>query len=162
MSRVFKRGTAKPEMNMTPLIDVTFQLIIFFLLINNIITEETVEMIPPDLENPKTYDLATENRITVNIAPQHFKKAQRTQGNPLNFDGQAVEVRVGTARIGMEDLDRVRDLLRAAKERNPEVEVRLRADCALFYREVQPVMGAITAAQIGKIYLVAYLPEDQR
>ena len=35
----------------------------------------------------------------------------------------------------------------------------LRADAALFYREVAPVLQAITAAGINKINMVAYLPE---
>ena len=162
MSQVYKRGPKTPQMNMTPLIDVTFQLIIFFLLINNIITEEQVELIPPDLEDPKTFKMETENRVTVNIAPLPFNRADRIQGNPLAFAGQAAQVKVGMKSFAMEDLGPVTDLLKAAVDQNEEVEVLLRADCALYYKDVQPIMGAITAAGIGKINLVAYLPEGER
>ena len=40
------------------------------------------------------------------------------------------------------------------------MQVLLRADAALYYDQVRPVMGAITAAGIGTVNLVAYLPEE--
>ena len=52
--------------------------------------------------------------------------------------------------------------LEKAKAANPQVEVELRADCALYYDQVQSVMGAISQANVNTIHLVAYLPEDQR
>ena len=42
---------------------------------------------------------------------------------------------------------------------NSTVEVVLRADAALYYDAVQPVMQAVTQAGIGKVNLAAFLPE---
>ncbi len=68
-SKVHKRGPATPEMNMTPLIDVVFQIIIFFMLINNIITEQTVQMFVPELDDPKTRRTEDMKKIVINVAP---------------------------------------------------------------------------------------------
>mgnify|MGYP004284176485 CR=1 FL=1 len=45
---------------------------------------------------------------------------------------------------------------------NAKVEVELRADCALYYEQVQLVMAVISQAGVQTVHLVAYLPEDQR
>ena len=42
---------------------------------------------------------------------------------------------------------------------NADAEVVLRADGALYYDGVQPVMAAITGAGISKVNLVALMPE---
>lgn len=145
---------------MTPMIDVIFQLIIFFMLVNRIIAEETVEMIPPELEEPKTRELATENRVTVNVAPHEYDRKRKP--GELNYPGDARLVKVGLDTFDIEDMEGVTKALKEAKELNPDVEVLLRADAALFYDQVQPVMQAITSAEITKVNLVAYLPLDQQ
>jgi len=160
MSQVFKKGPASPEMNMTPMIDIVFQLIIFFMLVNNIIAEESVVMIVPDLENPKTRELGEDNRITINIAPKTYDPG-RPIGD-LNIPGEASMVKVGLDRYKLDDMESVTKALEEIKARNPNIEVLLRADGGLFYEEVQPVMQAIATAGIVKVNLVAYLPEELR
>lgn len=160
MSNVHKKGPTSPQMNMTPMIDVVFQLIVFFMLVNNIISEEAVLMIVPDLENPKTREAGDISRITVNVSPKTYDPSR--QIGDLNIDGEAAEIKVGIDKYKIEDIERVTESLKAEREQNKEVEVMLRADSGLFYDEVQPVMQAITNAGIVKINLVAYLPEDQR
>ena len=160
MSQVHKKGPISPQMNMTPMIDVVFQLIIFFMLVNNIISEEAVQMIVPELENPKTRELGEEDRITVNIAPQSYDP-DRPIGD-LNIPGEPSLVKVGLEQYSLDDIEGVTETLKAVKAANENVEVLLRADSGLFYDEVQPVMQAITSAGIVKVNLVAYLPEDRR
>ena len=65
MSIVIKRGPRAPQMNMTPLIDVVFQLILFFMLVNNIVAEESIQMIVPLLEDPETQQLGDVHRIVI-------------------------------------------------------------------------------------------------
>jgi biopolymer transport protein TolR len=158
-SQIFKRGSVAPEMNITPLIDVTFLLIIFFMLVNNIISEETVEMFVPDLTEPRTHAIGDIERVVVNVRPVDFLRADR-EVNPLMIDGRARGVRVGMQDFAMEDMAGVTAALRQAVERNPNVEVLLRADAALYYDEVQPVMVALTQAGIATVNLVAFMPED--
>ena len=162
-SQVHQRGAAKAEMNMTPLIDVTFQLIVFFLLVSNIASEQVIEMVVPDLEEPKTYELGEGERIIVNVA--QVKIEDRRKKDPhLNVDGFRGRLAIGGLKLGPDDLDILTNELKSEADRlkkakpDQEVEVLLRADSALYYEEVQPVMAAITQAGIGKIKLVAYLP----
>ncbi len=44
MSAVFKRGNAEVRANLTPMIDVTFLLIVVFVLVSEIVEAESVEM----------------------------------------------------------------------------------------------------------------------
>ena len=160
MSQVHKKGAKSPEMNMTPMIDIVFQLIVFFMLVNNIISDENAVMIVPELENPITHELGRENRITVNLVPQSYDLGR--QINDLNIPGEAKEVMVGLEVYSLEDMQGVTESLKEAKAQNEDIEVLLRADSGLYYDEVQPVMQAITSAKIVKVHLVAYLPEDER
>lgn len=160
MSKVFQRGSATPRLNMTPLIDVTFQLIIFFMLVNNIIAEENVPMFVPDLDDPKTRQLGEVDRLTVNVAPLPFDRRTRARGNPLDLDGDAMRVKVGALQyFAVDDLEGIRAALAAARQARPQLEVLLRADAALYYHQVQPIMDAISAARIAKVNLVAMMPQ---
>ena len=143
---------------MTPLIDVTFQLIIFFMLVNNIIAEENVPMFVPDLDEPKTRQLGEVERLTVNVAPMPFDRRTRAQGNRLDLPGQATRVRVAMQDYSVADLEGIRSALVHRRQASPKVEVLLRADAALYYRQVQPIMEAISAARIVKVNVVAMMP----
>jgi len=157
-----KYTSVTPEMNMTPLIDVVFQLIIFFMLVNNIIAEQMVEMVVPDLENARTHELTEGDHIMVSIAPAEFTSDDR-KDDPLAFDGDAQYVQVGKRQFSLDDLEGITNELRDWKAtRRSEVEVLLRADAALFYNAVAPVMAAITAADIQTVNLVALMPQDKR
>ena len=178
-SKVHRRGAATPEMNMTPLIAVTFQLIIFFMLINNIITDQTVEMIVPTLDEPKTRRFEDEKKIIVNVAPiEHVLPGQynlkERRDSPLEArDREEIgAIRVGSTEFKLQGgnnvvtidvaLKGLEDYLSAQRKADNEIEVEVRADCALLYDQVQLVLAAISAAEIGTVHLVAYLPEDAR
>ncbi|MEM8739484.1 MAG: biopolymer transporter ExbD [Planctomycetota bacterium] len=162
MSQVIRRGAVTPRMNITPLIDVVFLLIIFFMLVNNIVSEETVDMILPRVEEPETRPLGEVDRVVVNIAPQPFTRAGRA-AFPLSHTGEAAYVKVGTgtgSRFEVGDLAGITAALRRAKAEQPEIEVLLRADGAVYYGQVQPIMGAVRAAGIETVNLVAYMPDE--
>lgn len=162
MSKVIQRGAVAPSMNITPLIDVVFLLIIFFMLVNNIVSEETVDMILPEIENPKTRELGDVDRVVINIAPEPFTRKGREQ-YPLTHTGTVAYVKVGTgsdSRFDIQDLDAITEKLKTIKAQRPEVQVLLRADGAIYYQAVQPIMGAVTSAGIETVNLVAYMPEE--
>ena len=160
MSKVFQRGTVKPEMNMTPLIDVTFLLIVFFMLVSNIVANESVPMVVPKLDDPRTRQLGEVEKVVVNIAPATYTGDARLT-SPLDHPGQARFVQVGAGdRFDMGNLAGLTEALRQEVQARPDVQVLLRADAALYYDQVQPVMDAITAAGVGVVNLVALMPED--
>lgn len=162
MSKVVQRGAVAPSMNITPLIDVVFLLIIFFMLVNNIVSEETVDMILPEIDNPQTRELGDVDRIVINVAPEPFTRQGREEF-PLTHTGTASYIKVGTgsgSRFEITDLAGITAKLKEVKALRPEVEVLLRADGAIYYDVVQPLMGAVTSAGIETVNLVAYMPED--
>ena len=57
MSRIHKRGTAELHANLTPMIDVTFLLIVFFVLVSQIVEVENVELKLPELEETAHRDV---------------------------------------------------------------------------------------------------------
>ena len=54
VSKIHKRGTAELHANLTPMIDVVFLLIVFFVLVSQIVEVENVEMRLPELVEPAT------------------------------------------------------------------------------------------------------------
>ena len=145
---------------MTPLIDVTFLLIVFFMLVNNIVASEAAPLVPPTLDNSIARGLGEQERVVVSIVPVAFAPADRSP-DPLNHPGTPDHVRVGAQRFSLDtrDLSRLTELLQARLAEQPETSVLLRADAAAYYESVQPVLSAVTAAGIGRVHLVAQMPD---
>ncbi len=120
--------------NLTPMIDVTFLLIIFFVLVSQIVEVENA-----DLDLPRPQDAASElpgeqPRVVINVL--------RGAG------GDAVGYRLSNQRYmadtaGLEALARN---LAAMYQQNPALGVNLRADRRTDYRWVEPVFQAVSAA----------------
>ena len=68
-----KRGPVAPKGNMTPMIDVIFQLLIFFLIIAKIVTEEAVRLVVPTVHDPQMVQLPEENRLVVSLFHTDFE-----------------------------------------------------------------------------------------
>ena len=153
-SQVYKRGPVTPRMVITPLIDVVFLLIVFFMLVNHIVAEETVKMIVPELDDPQTSDLGEFERVVVNVAPQRYSVLDRSD-HPLQFDGSSRGVKIGLRWYEPSDTEAITDAMRQLKASNPNIEVLLRCDGALYYESIHPVMKAIAEAGIEKLHLVA-------
>lgn len=170
MSQVTSKGPVTPSMNITPLIDVVFLLIIFFMLVNNIVAEESVEMIVPMLDDSKARELGEVSRVVINVAPEEFDRKQRLDGDPLLHGAEAKYLKVGMKTYDMtpEGMKSASDDLKERVEGAPKnadgtsvLEVLLRADAALAYGEISPVMTLITAAGVSKVNLVAFMPEEE-
>jgi len=170
MSRkVHKRGAVAPAMNITPLIDVVFLLSIFFMIVTKIGSDERTPMIVPQLQDPQAEKLEAPRRVLVNVARVEPNLDQRKDqmSGPDKYDhlagpGQAEYVKVGgykKFKLTPEGMKQVTEVLKADKKEHGKVEVLLRADSALHYRQVAPVMNAITQAQISTVNVVAYEKE---
>lgn len=154
MAKHRRRG-ANVEMNLTSLMDVTFQLIVFFVLVSNFASQQL-----PDLEvpEPAKSQAIERNRDTKSVIISIVPEEGET--------GRASAVQFGDTRVayGPDMRNRVTELLAeeiaAHERRNEDVQVDLRAHRTLHYREIQPVMQAITGAEVSRINLVAKI-EDQ-
>ncbi|MHC5002633.1 MAG: ExbD/TolR family protein [Planctomycetota bacterium] len=134
MSLIFKRGSADIEANLTPMIDVTFLLIVFFVLVSQIVEVESVPMSLPEPVDPLTERLGEEQRAVINVVP--------------SAGGDVFGYRLGTRAHAASPagLAGLRDQLMRLFAANPRLAVNLRADRETEYRHVQPVMDVISEA----------------
>ena len=123
-TRTQDRGFA---FNITPLIDVVFLLIIFFLVASHFIRNENVERIELPLASEGKEDEDSPNRMVVTIVPSG-------------------EISIGPTTIAAEEFEQRLQLL-IAKHGASATELRIRADRSVLYSKVEPML--ITAARNG-------------
>ncbi len=130
------------EFNMTPMIDVVFLLIIFFLVSSHLAKQEA--QMPLSLPTAKSGQEIIDDqqpRIVVNI----------------EADGSLI---LAGRRVPQ---DQLRDRLAAERGRSGDsIELRIRCDRQTPYANVKPVMLAATEAGIWSIAFSVIRPEDAR
>ena len=128
--------------NMTPMIDVVFQLIIFFLLSSHLAKQETQLQLPlPLATSGRAAADDDQPRITVNVL----------QDGSLMLAGRIVSADELTARL--------RERLAA---HGSELEVRIRSDRGVPYRFVEPIMLSCARAGIWNVAYAVYEREGAR
>ena len=139
--RIPAKPRKKVGFNMTPMIDVVFLLIIFFLVSSHLARQEkntnlALPVAPTGEEdtNPRM------PRLTVNVE----------QDGRLIVSGRDVSV---------ERLQRILQNFHA--EKGDDIEVRIRASREALYADVEPVMLACTRASIWNVSYAVYR-EEQR
>ena len=119
---------ANEGFELTPMIDVVFLLIAFFMTITSQITDENIKIEIP---------IATEAKV-----PEE-KGIRQT----ISID-ETGSIFFGAIQMAPDELTAV---IRAAVERNPETRVYLRADAGTAHRHVQDVMRATAAAGLSDL-----------
>lgn len=180
MSQVTKRGPVKPALNITPLIDVVFLLIVFFMLVMNIVTDENPPIQLADLDDPNVYPPEGDRRVTINIVPEAEFDGDlgpgKSVGEVLSRPGQAEFVQIGNYKWKLgeaEAMEEFRAFLQKAiltrmDGKNPP-NIMLRVDAAVYYAQVLPVMTNMQLAMVEAlggdvaaatpVHLVAYQGE---
>ncbi len=134
--------TARPgeiRLNLTALVDVTVLLLTFFMVVNQFASAERIEMELPRPDQSLARDRRVPEPVVVNILDQGA-------GRPPGYQ-------IGPLRVGsIADLSRE---LAAAKRHTPQLEVILRADRRLNYRQVRDVMELLGEHAISRFHLVA-------
>ncbi len=113
--------------NITPLIDVVFLLIIFFLVASHFIRNENVERIELPLASQGKDDEESTSRLVVTVIPSG-------------------ELLVGTTTITLEEFEQRLQILIAKHGAGP-TELRIRADRSVVYLHIEPLL--LTAARNG-------------
>jgi biopolymer transport protein ExbD len=126
-----RRSLASAYINMTPMIDVTFQLIIFFLLSSRLAQQETqMELDLPAAASGREAVDGDRARLTVNVSA----------------DGRVMLSSTETPR------EEMAGRLRIERERlGGDLEVRVRADRSVPYRVVAPILLACAEAGIWNV-----------
>ncbi|REJ69490.1 MAG: biopolymer transporter ExbD [Planctomycetota bacterium] len=127
-----RRGGVQP--NMTPMIDVVFLLIIFFLVSSHLARQEVqADVSLPTATSGEEDPQSSRKRVTIHLVA----------------DGEDYEIRLGSLPIQIEELP---DLLAAEIERASEpLEVRIRGDRTVPYQYVSPVLAACAREGIWNV-----------
>ncbi len=134
MSHVYSRGMSEIRANLTPMIDVTFLLIVFFVLVSQIVDVEHVEMNLPKPNDPASEKPSEDQRVVINVMP-----------GPL---GEVNGYKLGTRVYSADEAGMAGLTARLAQlyEANPTLDVNLRADRATHYKWVQAAIQAVGEA----------------
>ena len=124
--------------NLTPLIDVVFLLLVFFLVATTFAKEE-VEM---DLELP-------EAATGVAQSEEHLMIINVSAEGTIKVDGRAVTIEA----LGQK--------LTAAADRNRDQEVQIRGDTRAQHGRIVQVVDACLAASLERVSFAAVPPEGQ-
>lgn len=134
MSRVFPRGRASIEANLTPMIDMTFLLIVFFVLVSRISEVENVPMELPEPRHAATVPPPEEGRVVLNVLPGEGHVAEAYRVGAAQFPPTAAGREALAAHLS--------GIFRSQRE----AQVNLRADRRTAYSEIAPAIEAVSAA----------------
>lgn len=128
------RSKTKIAASLTPMIDVTFLLIVFFVLVSQIVDLDQVDM---DLPKPIGHEGTSPDekpRIVLNIEP--------------DGTGGCLSYRMGANAWPCTELGSQEVSTRVQQElnKNPNLQINLRGDKKTNYKFVQPLLDAITKA----------------
>ena len=143
---------ARPSVsfNMTPMIDVVFMLIIFFMLVSNFASVENLELDLPDPDHSQAAKVKLTDRVVINCL----------LSAPWSPSTSGAVYSVGPMRVA--SLEELSDRLAAAKAATPGLQVVLRADRRLPYSAVRQVMELVARNQIEVMNVVAHAREGER
>ena len=116
---------ADPEFEMTPMIDVVFLLIAFFMTLISFISSELIKLELPEAEEATIPEDPGERQyISIDEEGQSYWGSK-----PISYEALSIE-------------------LEKARQRNPRLKVYLRADAKAAHRYVNKVMNTCAKAQV--------------
>jgi len=135
-----KRPSHPPvRFNVTPLIDVVFLLVIFFMLVSQFSSAEHVDLEVPEPHQSQAAEVAVPEKVIINI--QYVDQDLP----PVYLLGS----------VHVDELDELDRRLRHQKKETPNLEVVLRADKRVPYHYVRQAMQIIAANRIEVFHIVA-------
>jgi biopolymer transport protein ExbD len=121
--------------NMTPMIDVVFLLIIFFLVSSHLAQQEIqLELDLPDAQSGRRVDQDDIRRVVVNVLPE-----ERPEGR-IMVGGQTMNAEQFAQMIGFE-----------SRRAGRQLEVRIRSDRKVPYRVIEPIMVACARSGVWNV-----------
>jgi biopolymer transport protein ExbD len=133
---------SRQSVNMTPMIDVVFQLIIFFLVSSHLAKQEAQLPLPlPIAASGAKEGDRTDPRVTINVLAD----------GQLSLAGKHVTVGELQQRLHSR-----------LAETGTDLEVRIRSDRAVAYQHVEPILSSCARAGIWNVAFAVYRPEDVR
>ena len=120
-----------PELDLTPLIDVVFQLLIFFLITTTFAASPGMSIQRPKAQHSGNLQ---QKRLTIEVP--------KDEEGTAFFEGKRLR------------LDALREALREAHQKTPDAQVAIDADAQVPHRRVVEVMDIATGAGFQRIGIV--------
>ncbi|NUM34665.1 MAG: biopolymer transporter ExbD [Candidatus Brocadiae bacterium] len=133
---------AQIQIDMTPMIDVVFNLLIFFMLVNQMVQVERAELQLPLADQAKEEKMADQKELILNV---HKDGRVEVSGRFMNW--------VELARLLFEESKNSRD-----SQDNSNRSVLIRGDIDAPYKVIQKVMVECAKQKIYKISFAARIP----
>lgn len=134
--RIPVRSNRRLGINLTPMIDVVFQLIIFFLVSSHMARQETSMPLPlPEADTGETIDDQEQAHLTINL----------TEDGGLNVGGKAIDPSQLAALLD-----------EAVAVKGEGVEIRIRASREMPYRFAESLMLECTKHKIWNVTYSVY------
>ena len=131
--KIWAPDPANEELDLTPMIDIVFLLIVFFMTVANMITAEKIEVdMPVAVHSTIPEEFGGRNTITVDQNGSIFAGIY-----PVN-------------------LDQMEEILLEELERNPKLKVYIRADSMTEHQFINDVMVSCAAIGISNVIFAAY------
>ncbi|MDP6444233.1 MAG: biopolymer transporter ExbD [Pirellulaceae bacterium] len=126
--------------NMTPMIDVVFLLIIFFLVSSHLAKQESQLDLPlPVADSGDTPVDSEQPRVTVNVLAE----------GAIRLAGRDTPINMLVARLQQH-----------RQKEGPNLEVRIRSDRTVPYRNIEPIMKACADAGVWNVAFSVYNSRD--
>ena len=132
------------RVNLTPMIDVVFLLLIFFVLIAQFSSRQQAQVQLPVPEPSAAKATSASDALTITVICDEQGKLSAYQIQGRTFDPQQVDILAQT--------------LLARRKANSQVQVNLRADRRADARVIEALMAACGRAGIRHVNLMAALP----
>jgi len=127
---------AAPKVDMSPMIDLVFLLLIFFMIASTMITYQKDDRVTIPVALDSQVPNSVTSRIVFNVL----------------MDGQVAD-EAGT----MVSLDQVEQLVAAAKAESPALKLHLRADAKARHDKVNEVIAASARAGVSEVIFSTYV-----
>jgi len=137
-------STGVVSVNMTPMIDMVFNLLIFFILTSQFVKLEVENVVLPPSSTATTKDYTTYRNVVINV---------------VNRDGAGEVIVFGKVMQPQELTDHLKELKESAEGR--QMNVILRADAEVPYEDVARVMLAAGSAQIQGWWITAEIEKKE-
>jgi biopolymer transport protein ExbD len=160
-------GAGEVTLNMTPMIDCVFQLIIFFVLATQAASAALAKVKlsrPHASQAIPSKDIESPNRVIVNVVSKAASKAPGEVLDPMTA-AEADRYEVMKERIEVGDIERLVEVIKDRRARakselgekaaEKDFFIEIRADKRINYRFVSPVIKAGVAAGVTRMSLTA-------
>jgi biopolymer transport protein ExbD len=148
------KGSNPLSINLTPMIDCTMLLVVFFLLTTQMASSDFINMKLPKPTGSIASDFMEGNRAVINVVPYADWQVKAGQGR---FE-DAMEYRLGTDHYTKQQLFAIVDKLQKARKlssKPKEFGVEIRSDMRIDYSEVEPIFQVLQQAKIQKVKITA-------